>query len=426
MTTHCTSSNMDAGKTPEQLFGERVKRVQDVMQMKQPDRIPIFLFVSNYLSEFGGVNRQELYDNIPLANDLLVKIALLYQPDQIIGLFDNIAASRLLGDQMIKIPGYGLGPDGSFQFLEQEFMTAEDYDAFLEDPADFGIRTYLPRAFTKLAGLAHLPPLGMSLFGYYNMLNLGMLASAPVAEALNALNQAVQKTVGDGRVVAEGWGRLSALGFPPPLTFGSLIEAPFDFMSDTLRGMRGIFLDMLRRPEKLLAAEEKVARFQIEHAVNTFKANKIPYTFIPLHRGSDGFMSLDQFERFYWPQLKDLYLKLIENGITPFAYYEGIWDERLKYLAELPKGKTAGYFQNSNIFKVKEVLGDIMAIVGGMPNSLLQGGTVEQVRECTKRLCREVGKRGGFMMSTSIGEMEGSKPELIQAWVDATREYGVY
>ena len=40
--------------------------------------------------------------------------------------------------------------------------------------------------------------------------------------------------------------------------FGS---APFDFMSDTLRGMRGIFLDMHRRPEQLLAAEEKSAPY---------------------------------------------------------------------------------------------------------------------------------------------------------------------
>ena len=76
----------------------------------------------------------------------------------------------------------------------------------------------------------------------------------------------------------------------------------------------------------------------------------------------------------------------------PYVFYEGVWDQRLKYLAELPKGKTAGWFQFSDIFKVKEVVGDTMAITGGMRNSMLQAGTAEEVREFTKRLCAEVGQ----------------------------------
>ena len=65
-----------------------------------------------------------------------------------------------------------------------------------------------------------------------------------------------------------------------------------------------------------------------------------------------------------------------------------MWDQRLEYLAELPKGKTVGLFQSSDIFKVKEVVGDTMCIIGGMKNSLLQSGTVEQVREYTSRCAR--------------------------------------
>ena len=145
-----------------------------------------------------------------------------------------------------------------------------------------------------------------------------------------------------------------------------------------------------------------------------------------LHRGSDGFMSLPQFEKFYWPQLKKMVLALIENGITPYLFYEGVWDTRLKYLTELPRGKTIGWFQNSDIFKVKEVLGDIMCIAGGMPNSLLVSGTAEDVRERTRKVCRTVGKGGGFIMCTTVGEMSSCKPELVKVWVDATREYGSY
>ena len=137
-------------------------------------------------------------------------------------------------------------------------------------------------------------------------------------------------------------------------------------------------------------------------------------------------MSLPQFEKFYWPQLKALQVGLVEAGIMPFVFYEGIWDQRLEYLAELPKGKTTGLFQFSDIFKVKEALGDTMCIMGGMRNSMLQAGTVEEVRAFTKKLCQEVGKGGGFIMSVGVGEMEGCKPELVKVWVEATKEYGVY
>jgi uroporphyrinogen-III decarboxylase len=327
---------------------------------------------------------------------------------------------------MTKFPGHGLPPNGSFQFVEGEYMKGEDYDAFIEDPADWAVRKYLPRVFPELEGLALLPPLGMAAFGTYNLGNLGVLMAPPVVKAFEALQKAAAaQAAADARAVGTVQ-RLAALGFAPPTFVGSLIEAPFDFMSDTLRGMRGIMLDIHRRPEKLLAAMEKVLRFELEYAVNWSRATGINVAFIPLHRGSDGFMSLPQFEKFYWPTLKAMQVALVDAGIMPFVFYEGVWDQRLHYLAELPKGKTAGLFQASDIFKVKEVVGGTLCIMGGMPNSLLQAGTAEAVRALTKKLCAVVGKGGGFIMSVGIGEMEGCQPELVKVWVDATREYGVY
>jgi len=165
---------------------------------------------------------------------------------------------------------------------------------------------------------------------------------------------------------------------------------------------------------------------QTENAIARCKAMGANSVEIPLHRGSDGFISLTAFERFYWPQLKKMVLDLIAAGITPIISWEGAWDQRLHYLAELPKGKTVGLFQQSDIFKVKEVLGRTMCIHGGMPVSMLLNSTPEEIREYTKKLCQVVGKGGGFIMSADIGEMEGCDPDLIQVWCDATKEFGVY
>lgn len=412
------------GASPAQLLKERTARFEDAYALRKPDRVPIFLPASYFLADWGGVTHQRLVEDDDVRQQLLEAAGLHFQPDSIFGVFNDPRAPLALGDRMTKFPGHDLPPNGSFQFVEHEFMKVEDYDAFLKDPADWSIRTYLPRAFSKLEGLAQLPPLGMAAFGTYALFNLGILTAPPVAAALRALADAAE-----GQAACDAWNvaseqRLAALGFAPPPLAGSLIEAPFDFMSDTLRGMRGVMIDMLRHPAQLLEAQQRVLDIQLEHAVAVARATGLRFAFIPLHRGSDGFMSIAQFERFYWPQLVEMQLRLIDAGITPVCFYEGVWNKRLGYVADLPQGKTIGWFQRSDIFQVKEVAGKTLCIMGGMPNSLLQTGTEEQVRERTREVCERVGAGGGFIMSTGIGEMEGCRPNLVETWVQATREFG--
>jgi uroporphyrinogen-III decarboxylase len=416
----------DLGKPADQLFGERLTRITTALQLKQPDRIPIVLGAGYLLADMYGVTRQEQHENGETEIQLLLKAAQEFQPDSIFGAFNNPSASLIVGDRMTKFPGHGLDPNGSFQFVEGEYMKPEDYDAFIDDPADWAIRKYWPRVFPELAGLSLLPPLGMAAFGHYSLFSLGILTAPPVVQALQTLGKAAAAQAAVDARTVETTQRLAAAGFAPPPLAGAIIEAPFDFMSDTLRGMRGIMLDIHRRPDKLLAAMDKVLKFQLEHAIAFCNATGLKTAFIPLHRGSDGFMSLAQFEKFYWPTLKTMQETLVENGIMPYVFYEGVWDQRLKYLTELPRGKTAGWFQFSDIFKVKEIVGDTMCITGGMRNSMLQAGTAEEVREFTQRLCTEVGKGGGFIMSVGVGEMEGCRPDLVKVWIETTKEYGVY
>jgi uroporphyrinogen-III decarboxylase len=428
MTETSPVSCIDSEKTPQQLCQERAKRLDDAIHLRQPDRIPISLAFGNLLAEIGGITRQDLCESPDMALAALEKAVVRYQPDLAWEFFMNPAPSRVLGDRMTKWPGYGLGENDSYQFHEDEYMKAEDYDAFLADPADWAIRVYLPRVFSKLEGLSNLPNLGLVALGTIGMsMYVADMALPSVVTAFQALAEAGQMQLAWLQKMKELVPRMAALGFPPiPLNSGALMNAPFDFMANTLRGMRGIFVDMRRCPEKLLEAEEKAGRMQTENAIARCKAMGANSVEIPLHRGSDGFISLPAFERFYWPQLKKMVLDLIAAGITPIISWEGAWDQRLHYLAELPKGKTVGLFQQSDIFKVKEVLGDTMCIHGGMPVSMLLNSTPEEIREYTKKLCRVVGKGGGFIMSADIGEMEGCDLDLIQVWCDATKEFGVY
>ena len=136
-------------------------------------------------------------------------------------------------------------------------------------------------------------------------------------------------------------------------------------------------------------------------------------------------MSLEQFETFYWSGLKRLMLALIDEGITPCPFFEGSYTARLKYLAELPKGKVLGLFDATDIYKAKGILGGTMCISGMMPLSLLQVGTPQGIKDYAKELIDVVGKGGGFIMGPKSA-MDECDPELVKVWRDFTREYGVY
>jgi uroporphyrinogen-III decarboxylase len=188
--------------------------------------------------------------------------------------------------------------------------------------------------------------------------------------------------------------------------------------------MKGTMLDMYRQPDKLLEGVDGVLKRMLElippavpGAVNTMA--------IPLHRGSEGFMSIKQFEKFYWPTLKGLILGLIDKGLMPLVFYEGDYTSRLEYLLELPKGKVFAHFDTTDMFRAKEVLNGHMCICGNVPCSLLQSGTPDEVKAHAKKLIDVCGKDGGFIMSTR-SPVDDAKPDTLKALIDFTIEYSVY
>jgi uroporphyrinogen-III decarboxylase len=183
-------------------------------------------------------------------------------------------------------------------------------------------------------------------------------------------------------------------------------------------------MDMYRVPDKLIKVCEMYVQQNLERAAAYAKVAKNKRVFMALHRGSDGFMSIDQFKTFYWPTYKKVVMGLIDLGLTPVPFYEGIWDQRLEFLKEFPKGKTIAHFAQTNMKLAKEVLGGHTCIMGDVPSSILQVGTVEQVKAYCKQLIDDCGKDGGLIVTHM--PIDEANPKLVKAMIDFTREYGVY
>jgi len=142
-------------------------------------------------------------------------------------------------------------------------------------------------------------------------------------------------------------------------------------------------------------------------------------------RGSDDFLSKEQWETFYWPTFKKLVLALIERGGTPSIFFEGNCTSRLEYLLEFPKGKLLARLDRTDIFRAKEILKDHICIEGNVPSTLLQTGTVQDVKDYCKKLIDVIGKDGGYILSPRSSTDE-VKPENLKAMIEFTKEYGVY
>jgi len=182
---------------------------------------------------------------------------------------------------------------------------------------------------------------------------------------------------------------------------------------------------MYRRPDKLLEAMEAVTPLMIKMGVGAAQMTGIPIIFIPLHKGADGFLSDEQFKKFYWPTLRKVILGLIEEGCVPSPDAEGGYNSRLKIVKDLPKGKTLWRIDQSDMVKAKETLGENACLIGNVPSAMLYLGTPQEVRDYAKKLIDTAGKGGGFILSNGAF-FDHAKPENVKAMVETAKEYGVY
>lgn len=414
---------MDMDKTPEELYQERLQRVRDVIALQVPDRVPIFGPYQAFPYYWAGVSIKDAMNDYALARRVCHQFVDEFQPDLDFGpIFMYPAkAMKILGLKWFRWAGDGLDDNTMYQFIEGEYMTADEYDEFMNDPSHYMTTKWLPRSFSGLEGLAGFPAMrSMMWFGWTG--GLTALAAPEVRESLRVAVEAGEELDRWFASIAQYGEEIKAKGFPQ--AYAAFNWPPFDIIGDTLRGTRGIMGDILRRPDKLLEAMDLATQLFIEYGSAAAGA-ELPLCWIWMHKGAGGFMSDEHFKTFYWPFLRRGILALIDQGVIPVVYCEGDDTERLEYFADVPPGKVIYHFAEMDMARAKEVLGGIAAISGNLPNRLLVTGTPDDVRAYCKQLIDTCGKDGGYIMDTSA-LLDEARPENVKAMFEFTRSYGVY
>ena len=416
------------GKTPQQLFQERQKRLWDAIEMKVPDRVPVILGGNDFASKYAGIPlSSSFYDPIRW-KAAYTKMIADFEPDVVqSSATSSGAVLDILEAKNTLWPGGTLPPDVMHQSIDGEYLKEDEYDLFLEDTADFTIRRYLPRVYGALAPLAKLPSLGERGAGLVGLLTT--FASPEFLGVAQALRKAGQEQAKYRQAMGNVNEDLAFLGFPPMAEGGGGSGGPaFDVMANTYRGWKGIVIDMYRRPEKLITALEKINKGQLARATPADPRKKGPQLGGggAIHRGSDRFLSRKQWETFYWPTWKKSMLKSIELGYIPNIFAEGFCENRFEYFLELPKGKVVIRFADTDMFKAKEVLGGHFCLMGSVPSTLLQLASPSEIDEYCKKLIQICGKGGGYILRSDTNAIQDAKPENVKVMVDSAKKYGVY
>ena len=393
----------------EERYQTRLRRYVTAMRNEKPDMVPIRPFVAEFTAKYAGYTSQEVSYDYEKAFAAARKCAADFDWDAVVGnmVYGWMGLVKAIGLKYYAVPGIEIPPDAAFQYLEppedDAWMRADEYDQLIEDPTGYLFNVWLPRVAEDVAPIGEPSTMrnnlsflkgGMAMLSYFN--GFGRQAELLRKES----------------------GTVSAIS--------GILKAPFDIIADKLRGYKGLCTDMYRQPKKVLAACEAM----MPHLAHVALSGADPAKNVPIglwmHRGCVPFLSPAQFEKFYWPTLREIIETLWSKGHQTLFYAEGDWTASLSYIAQLPERSIVFHADRSDIDKVQEVLGGKFCTSGGVPNDLLAFGTPEEVRACCKRVIDTLGRDGGYVMDASAIMQDDTKAENLRAMTEATREYGVY
>jgi len=181
-----------------ELYEARLARVARAVRLEEPDRVPIvpvFQAYPVYHANRHGITTtiKDLMHDYRKATEVYDLFYTHYQPD--LGwdpiLFYPANYMDCTGLTWFKWPGKHLDDNTSmYQFIEDEYMRADEYPEAIHDITKFMMNKWLPRSFANLAGLAKIDFRNSMWFGH--MASFAAFANPQVTQTLATLARAGQ------------------------------------------------------------------------------------------------------------------------------------------------------------------------------------------------------------------------------------------
>jgi uroporphyrinogen-III decarboxylase len=367
---------------PPPIFNEHMNRIQTAIALGKPDRVPVVVWADSFCAKHMKVKMSDFVNDHELACDTMIQS--LTSLGDLDGTEAVIPAARFMSLGYLcdmKLPGRELPEDSLWQLDEKGLMTLEDYD------------TVASQGFE---------PVAMDII-------LNRFKDKTVLTEIGKILEMMPKLVGK-------WIGKGVVPFTP-----FAVTSAFEDVSGA-RGMNTFYLDLYKYPEKVDVALQ--ARQQ--QNLKTLRQNLAMSppgggVFFGLSRCASQFISRKKFERFAWPYIKEMVEVIVASGAFCYLHTDANWERDLDCFLELPKGRCVNSSDSAtSIYKMKEVLGNHMCLMGDIPPSLFTVGTPDEMYNHCRKNIEEIGP-SGYILSQSCTIPTEAKPENVAAMFAAAK-----
>jgi uroporphyrinogen decarboxylase len=178
--------------------------------------------------------------------------------------------------------------------------------------------------------------------------------------------------------------------------------------------------------DKVLAASDTALPTIIKMASIPLRLTRGKRICVYPMRSSSTFISEEMFLKYSFPYLRQIVETFAKRGIVSVIHCDGNWNPLVRYFRGLPRGSCIIELDgDTDIFHAKQVLGDWLCLKGNVPASMLAFGTAEEVGDYCQKLISEVGREGGFILSSGCEVPLNAKLENVKAMMNAAAQRGV-
>jgi len=412
-------------------YEARVKRVNDAVARKEPDRVPLIPHAYLYATDAAGYTVADITYDAEKGIDAIIKFVKEFEPDDATRYYSNMGKGPVLELMEPKTVVWPGAPDGRIdkdsmhQFIEFAVLQDEEMDYFSRDFSGWLLRKGFPRVSKIMEPFATFNTSAMIVNS--DVSQLASIFSRPDMRKtietmwkINEMNQAL------GAQLAKGRERLAELGFPTFTGSGGGGGVPFDSYSNFFRGTLDAMADMYDNRQLIVDFCDQRLELTLENVRNSGKANQGKWVSFMLHKGMDSFMTPEQYDNLYWKYLKQVIEEVVKSGMVAYVFTEGPYNKRLDRLAEIEAKENVIYhFEEVDMAEAKRKLSGVACIAGGFPVYLLHHGKKQQVIDECKRLLDICAPGGGYIFET--GSVFGKAPvENVEAMFETVKEYGKY
>jgi hypothetical protein len=385
----------------KQLQKERARLFRDAASFRPAERIPHFANVVTWKVFDAGYTLDQAMTNFDVMEDAVVKFLDRYPVDGLmdVGIRNQFNVTEAFGEG-----GYYYYNEEVVGIHDHAHCTVDTLQDYLDDPVRYAWEVILPKKYGDSWAQKDTAVWKKTFSEYmrYTMFILHMSS-----------------------ITGKKYG-LPSLSPNNPMR-GAVVLGIEEMMSNLL-GIQNLSVAMRRDPEKLDAFIDRWDAERIDPIIDKILSGKGPdekYCFdSSIIMLAHNIMNKKQFERFYWPHFKKLLDAYAEKKMNIRIFAEGSVLRFAEYFADYPKGVLTFHLEQDDPFEFRAALPNV-AIMGGMTTDLLSGGTPEQCVEYAKRLCDELGREGGFILSEGkmLSYRNDAKRENMKAVCDFVNGY---